>query len=79
MYSTFDFLNHQTVKIDSFLSPMKRLEVDKKSRARQTESSVRLGLKFVDTQEVSILPILIGYRKCYLAHPRRRTWTVISS
>jgi len=56
MYSTFDFLNHQTVKIDSVISPMKRLEVDKKSRARQTESSVRLGLKFVDTQEVSIMP-----------------------
>jgi hypothetical protein len=52
MYSTFDFLNHQTVSIPSVLSPMKRLEVDKKSRARQTESSVRLGLKFVDTQEV---------------------------
>ena len=57
MYSTFDFLNHQNVKIDTtVLSPMKRLEVDKKSRARQTESSVRLGLKFVDTQEVSFVP-----------------------
>jgi len=79
MYSTFDFLNHQTVSIPSVISPMKRLEVDKKSRARQTESSVRLGLKFVDTQEVSMVPKLIGYRICSLALPRRRTWTVISS
>jgi hypothetical protein len=53
MYSSFDFLNHQNVKIDaSKITPvMKRVDIDKKSRARQTESSVRLGLKF-DTQEV---------------------------